>query len=125
MTTVAGNKYKGHFKNGKYSGEGIYFYANGSIFAGTFIDDVPHGHIVKLNESGVVTFDGNYDHGHRIGTQSFQNEPPTPDGKWRQKKRTPKAFSIDDNRKNLTEVQEFFSPKRQVLGTSIIFSASD
>ena len=39
----AGDKYVGEVRYGKYNGQGVYTFANGNVFVGTFKDDQPDG----------------------------------------------------------------------------------
>jgi len=52
MTTWAGSTYKGSVKNGWYSGEGVYEFANGTRYEGQFVRGEFHGKGVLIYGNG-------------------------------------------------------------------------
>lgn len=54
------NMYRGHFRNGRRTGHGTFFYMNGSSYCGEWNDDVKHGAGVFIHPDGKMEV-GDYD----------------------------------------------------------------
>ena len=46
---IFANKYIGEFKEGKRNGVGLFYYSNGEIYVGEWLNDLKHGFGLQLN----------------------------------------------------------------------------
>ncbi|XP_072945038.1 uncharacterized protein [Epargyreus clarus] len=52
VTFTDGSRYEGLFKDWSYNGRGRYFYPDGSVLQGDFVENSPTGHLMLLDPNG-------------------------------------------------------------------------
>ena len=63
---ASGAEYKGTFKNNKYHGKGVYKHASGAVFEGTYLEGERSGPGVLKSAASDVLFDGEWRNGKKV-----------------------------------------------------------
>ena len=63
---IRDSRYEGDFVEGKFNGEGIYYWADGDRYVGDFADGAFHGYGIKYHADGTRQA-GRWEHDNFVG----------------------------------------------------------